>query len=40
MIHGHGSLWDWTAGCIALNPMDIDELYRVIPLGTSVEIRP
>ena len=39
-IHGHGSGWDWTQGCIALNAMDIDELYRVIPLGTSVEIRP
>jgi hypothetical protein len=39
-IHGNGANWDWTQGCIALNAMDIDELYRVIPLGTSVEIRP
>ena len=39
-IHGNGASWDWTQGCIALNAMDIDELYRVIPLGTSVEIRP
>ncbi len=40
MIHGHGSAWDWTAGCIALNYQDIEELYRVVPVGTSVEIRP
>lgn len=40
MIHGHGSSWDWTAGCIALNGQDIEELYRVVPVGTSVEIRP
>ena len=40
MIHGHGSSWDWTAGCIALNGQDIEEIYRVVPVGTSVEIRP
>ena len=40
MIHGHGSSWDWTAGCIALNGQDIEELYRVVPVGTSVEILP
>ena len=40
MIHGHGSSWDWTAGCIALNHGDIEELYRVVPVGTSVEILP
>jgi murein L,D-transpeptidase YafK len=40
MIHGHGSSVDWTAGCIALNYQDIEELYRVVPVGTSVEIRP
>jgi hypothetical protein len=39
-IHGAGSSWDWTQGCIALNLQDIEELYRVIPLGASVEIRP
>lgn len=39
-IHGHGSGWDWTEGCIALNAMDIEELFRVVPIGTSVEIRP
>ena len=40
MIHGHGSGWDWTSGCIALNGQDIEELYRVVPVGTSVEICP
>ena len=40
MIHGHGSDADWTAGCLALDNADIHELYRVIPVGTRVEIRP
>jgi len=40
MIHGRGSQADWTAGCVALDDTDIRELYRVIPVGTRVEIRP
>jgi lipoprotein-anchoring transpeptidase ErfK/SrfK len=40
MIHGNGASWDWTEGCIALNGQDIEELYRVVPVGTSVEILP
>ena len=40
MIHGAGSGWDWTYGCVALNGRDIEELYRVVPLGTSVTILP
>lgn len=40
MIHGEGSDADWTAGCVALDNPDIHELYRVIPVGTRVEIRP
>jgi len=31
---------DWTAGCIAVTDEEIDELYRVTPDGTTVEIRP
>jgi murein L,D-transpeptidase YafK len=31
---------DWTAGCIAVTDDEIDELYRVTPDGTTVEIRP
>lgn len=32
--------YDWTAGCIALSDAQIEELWRVVPLGTEVEIRP
>jgi len=50
MIHGirNGGGWigafhrrhDWTAGCIALTDEEIEELYRVTPDGTTIEIRP
>ncbi len=50
MIHGirngHGWIgafhrWeDWTAGCIALTDEEIEELWRVTPDGTTIEIRP
>jgi murein L,D-transpeptidase YafK len=50
MIHGirNGVGWigafhrweDWTAGCIALTDEEIEELWRVTPDGTPVEIRP
>jgi murein L,D-transpeptidase YafK len=50
MIHGiqNGDGWigafhrihDWTAGCIALTDEEIEELWRVTPDGTPVEIRP
>jgi murein L,D-transpeptidase YafK len=50
MIHGlpNGRGWigafhrrqDWTAGCIALTDAEIEELWRVTPDGTAVEIRP
>jgi murein L,D-transpeptidase YafK len=30
---------DWTAGCIAVTDEEIDELYRVTPDGTTIEIR-
>jgi murein L,D-transpeptidase YafK len=49
MIHGlpNGQDWigaahrqkDWTAGCIAVTDEEIDELYRVTPDGTTIEIR-
>ena len=49
MIHGitNGGGWigafhrwhDWTAGCIALTDEEIEELWRVTPDGTTVEIR-
>jgi murein L,D-transpeptidase YafK len=50
MIHGirNGGGWigafhrlhDWTAGCIALTDEEIEELWRVTPDGTSIEILP
>jgi murein L,D-transpeptidase YafK len=50
MIHGiqNGGGWigafhrmhDWTAGCIAMTDEEIEELWRVTPDGTTIEIRP
>jgi murein L,D-transpeptidase YafK len=31
---------DWTAGCIALTNANVEEIWRVTPLGTEVEIVP
>jgi len=31
---------DWTAGCIAMRNSDVDELWRSVPVGTPIEIRP
>ncbi len=50
MIHGlppdyawAGSLhrmFDWTRGCIALTNAEMDEIWTVVPAGTTIEIRP
>ena len=50
MIHGirNGLGWlgslhrlaDWTAGCVALTNPEIEEVWRAVPDGTPVEIRP
>ena len=50
MIHGMraGTGWlgrlhlvpDWTDGCIAVTDPEMDELYRVVPDGTPIEIQP
>ena len=50
MIHGlpNGLGWvgaahrekDWTAGCIAVTDEEIEELWRVTPDGTMIEIQP
>jgi murein L,D-transpeptidase YafK len=48
MIHGiknglgflgrfHSAL-DWTDGCIAVTDRDIDEIWRVVPNGTPIQI--
>jgi murein L,D-transpeptidase YafK len=31
---------DWTAGCIAVTDKEIEELWRIAPIGTVVEINP
>nr|WP_298926230.1 L,D-transpeptidase family protein [uncultured Erythrobacter sp.] len=31
---------DWTDGCIALTNEEIEELWRIVPDGTPIEIRP
>lgn len=31
---------DWTAGCIAVTNTQIEEIYRAVPDGTPIEIRP
>lgn len=50
MIHGVPNRWrwlsfvfqhiDWTAGCIAVKDDEIEEIWRLVPNGTVVEIRP
>ena len=50
MIHGikNGLSWvgashsevDWTEGCIAVTNKEMEEIYRLVPNGTIVEIRP
>lgn len=37
-IHGGGTASDWTAGCVALENEQIQELFDAIPPGTSVSI--
>ena len=39
-IHGMGSRSDWTWGCIALDNPAIQELYKLLPNGTVVHIKP
>ena len=50
MIHGlkKGFSWvdeshadiDWTQGCIAVTNGEIEEIFKLVPLGTDIEIRP
>jgi murein L,D-transpeptidase YafK len=37
---GHRMQGDWTDGCIALANHEIEELWRLIPDGTPIEIQP
>jgi len=50
MIHGirNGLGWvgqlqryvDWTKGCIAVTDGEMDEVWRAVPDGTPIEIKP
>ena len=31
---------DWTDGCVAVTNAEIDEIWKLVPVGTKVEIRP
>lgn len=37
---GRGRPRDWTAGCIAVNNRDIEEIWQMVPDGTPIVIRP
>lgn len=49
-IHGLGAKFgwvgarhretDWTEGCIAVTNEEIDEIWKLVPVGTTIEIRP
>jgi murein L,D-transpeptidase YafK len=39
-VHGGGASMDWTAGCIALEDKDIDELFASVPVGARVTVLP
>jgi murein L,D-transpeptidase YafK len=47
MIHGFpngeakdGRATDWTAGCIAVTDAEMEEIWRLVPDGTAIEINP
>ena len=50
MIHGlpngepksakHAPMTDWTAGCIAVTDEEIEEIWRLVPDGTPIQINP
>jgi L,D-peptidoglycan transpeptidase YkuD (ErfK/YbiS/YcfS/YnhG family) len=31
---------DWTDGCIAVTSAEMDEVWRAVPPGTSIDVRP
>jgi L,D-peptidoglycan transpeptidase YkuD (ErfK/YbiS/YcfS/YnhG family) len=33
-------LGDWTDGCVAVTNAEMDEIWRAVPDGTLIEIRP
>lgn len=39
-LHGQGSSYDWTLGCIALEDAEVRELWEVLKVGDPVLIEP
>lgn len=39
-IHGGGGEVDWTLGCVAVTDAEIDELFEVVRVGTSLTVLP
>ena len=39
-IHGHGASTDWTAGCVALEDDQAEQLFDLLRVGDEVEILP
>lgn len=39
-IHGNGSSSDWTWGCVALENVEMKELFEAVAVGTPVTIKP
>jgi murein L,D-transpeptidase YafK len=39
-IHGGGCDTDWTQGCMALNNEDMQELFDIIEIGITINIKP
>lgn len=39
-LGGLQSHYDWTDGCIAVSNVEIEEIWKLVPFGTEVEIRP
>jgi murein L,D-transpeptidase YafK len=39
-VKGGHRMKDWTDGCIAVTNEEMDEIWRVVPDGTSIEIKP
>jgi murein L,D-transpeptidase YafK len=50
MIHGMGSAvsrmgplhlhLDWTDGCVAVTDEEMDEIWKLVDIGTPIEIKP
>jgi len=36
---GH-RMYDWTLGCVAVTNEEIEEVWKLVPVGTPVEVRP